>query len=65
MDTNKEAPKYFRDRISMVIFVPDLKENILDGALAAINPLQSHEYRVAMCEVMKAYKAFIDVKVVQ
>jgi len=62
---NQRNSDIFCSRISTVFFVPKQSSNILKDAMAAINPLQTHDYRVQMFEVMKGCKAYINVKVVQ
>ncbi len=62
---NQRNSDIFCDRVSSVIFVPKQKIEILEDAMAALNPLKSNDHKQKILDELKAYPSFVDVKVVQ
>lgn len=58
---NQRGSKIFCDRISVVIFVPKQKIELLEEALTGLNPLKSKEHRQLVLDELKIYQAFVNV----
>ncbi len=62
-DFNRRNADVFRERISGVIFVPEIKLDPLDGAYLALNNLRSKEHHDILYKVFKGKETFRTLRV--
>lgn len=61
---NQRGSKKFCENVSAVVFVPELKIDVLQNAMITLNPLQSRDHQQLVIDELKFYSSFVDIAVV-